>query len=99
MAVLSTGYRPLASCPAQRAGAQRLCAMTYPGIGCLAGSFISVSISCATTPPVLKALRCGETDTPCQLDGLRGRVEVATDAAIIDCRGCRQAHCRGVRLH
>src|SRR6516165_11443723 len=27
MAVLSTGYRPLASCPAQRAGAQRLCAL------------------------------------------------------------------------
>ena len=27
MAVLSTGYRPLASCPAQRAGAQRLCAI------------------------------------------------------------------------
>ena len=29
MAVLSTGYRPLASCPAQRAGAQRLCAMGH----------------------------------------------------------------------
>jgi hypothetical protein len=27
MPVLSTGYRPLASCPAQRAGAQRLCAV------------------------------------------------------------------------
>jgi hypothetical protein len=27
MPVLSTGYRPLASCPAQRAGAQRLCAL------------------------------------------------------------------------
>src|SRR5882672_1887595 len=44
MPVLSTGYRPLASRPAQRAGAQRLCAMQrlalpitigavrYPGI-------------------------------------------------------------------
>jgi hypothetical protein len=27
IAVLSTGYRPLGSAPAQRAGAQRLCAM------------------------------------------------------------------------
>src|ERR1700730_836586 len=27
MPILSTGYRPLASCPAQRAGAQRLCAV------------------------------------------------------------------------
>ena len=27
MAVLSTGYRALASCPAQRAGAERLCAL------------------------------------------------------------------------
>src|SRR6516165_6428175 len=32
MAVLSTGYRPLASCPAQRAGAQRLCAMFLIGL-------------------------------------------------------------------
>src|SRR5262249_45965489 len=31
MAVLSTDYRPLASCPAQRAGAERLCAMTPTG--------------------------------------------------------------------
>jgi hypothetical protein len=31
MPVLSTGYRPLASCPAQRAGAQRLCAMVLTG--------------------------------------------------------------------
>ena len=29
MPVLSTGYRRLASCPAQRAGAQRLCAVTH----------------------------------------------------------------------
>src|SRR5262249_5928478 len=31
MPVLSTGYRPLASRPAQRAGAQRLCATTLCG--------------------------------------------------------------------
>jgi hypothetical protein len=31
MPVLSTGYRPLASCSAQRAGAQRLCALTQSG--------------------------------------------------------------------
>jgi len=31
MAVLSTGYRPLASSPAQRAGAQRLCALAPLG--------------------------------------------------------------------
>ena len=31
MAILSTGYRPLASCPAQPAGAQRLCAMAHSG--------------------------------------------------------------------
>src|ERR1700730_4806947 len=34
MPVLSTGYRPLASCPAQRVGAQRLCALA---LGCAAG--------------------------------------------------------------
>src|SRR6516164_1820325 len=32
MAVLSTGYRPLACCPAQRAGAQRLCALAIVGL-------------------------------------------------------------------
>ena len=64
MAVLSAGYRPLACCPAQRAGAQRLCALAHSRRSARSACGLQWGAKRVSSKPLLSSLHISSRQTP-----------------------------------